>query len=118
MMRRFGTVSDVTSCCEAAYFQVHMFANALRITNTTDTDRLREALRGADFDAPQGRVKIDADNNHTYLQSRIGRVDERGEYIVEMEVTRPVKPDPYLVVPALNDWSLRLMPPREGLINY
>ncbi|MCC5809352.1 MAG: transporter substrate-binding domain-containing protein [Ectothiorhodospiraceae bacterium] len=115
--RRFGTVSDVTSCCEAAYFQVHLFANALRSTNTTDTDRLREALRGADFDAPQGRVKIDADNNHTYLQSRIGRVDEHGEYIVEMEVTRPIKPDPYLVVPALNDWSLRLMPPREGLIN-
>ncbi len=115
--RRFGTIADVTSCCEAAYFQVHMFANALRATNTTDTDRLREALQGADFEAPQGRVKIDPDNNHTYLQSRIGRVDESGEYVVEMEVTRPIKPDPYLVVPALNDWSLRLMPPREGLIN-
>ncbi len=115
--KRFGTVADVTSCCEATYFQMHMFANALRDTGTTDTDRLRAALQGADFEAPQGRVKIDPDNNHTYLQSRIGKVDEHGEYVVELEVGWPIKPDPYLVVPALNDWSLRLMPPRGGLIN-
>ncbi|MCP1676768.1 branched-chain amino acid transport system substrate-binding protein [Natronocella acetinitrilica] len=114
--RRFGTLDDVTSCCEAAYFQAHMFANALRATGSMDTDRLRSALQGADFDAPQGRVKIDPDNNHTYLQSRIGRVDDLGEYVVEMEVGRAIKPDPYLVTPALNDWSIRLMPPREGLI--
>ncbi len=112
--RRFGTVSDVTSCCEAAYFQVHMFANALRQTGTTDTDQLRAALSGAEYDAPQGRVKIDPDNNHTYLESRIGRVDDQGEYVVEFEVGRAIKPDPYLVVPALHDWSMQLIRPREG----
>lgn len=115
--KRFGTVADVTSCCEAAYFQVHMFANALRITGGTDTDGLRAALCGADFEAPQGRVKIDPDNNHTYLQSRIGRINGDGEYVVEFEVGRPIKPDPYLVVPALNDWSMHLMRPKDGLIN-
>ncbi|MCC5859615.1 MAG: transporter substrate-binding domain-containing protein [Ectothiorhodospiraceae bacterium] len=112
--RRFGTVADVTSCCEAAYFQVHMFANALRQTGTTDTDQLRAALSGAEYDAPQGRVKIDPDNNHTYLESRIGRVDDQGEYVVEFEVGRAIKPDPYLVVPALHDWSMQLIRPREG----
>lgn len=112
--QRFGTVADVTSCCEAAYFQVHMFADALRQTGNTDTDQLRAALSGAEYEAPQGRVKIDPDNNHTYLQSRIGRVDDDGEYVVELEAGRPIKPDPYLVVPALHDWSMQLIRPKEG----
>lgn len=102
---RFGEITDVTSSAEAAYFQVHMYANALRLVGSQDVDQLRKVLRGAEFEAPQGRVKIDPDNNHTYLHSRIGRVDEEGEYVIEWESTRPVKPDPYLAVPALNDWA-------------
>jgi hypothetical protein len=53
-------------------------------------------------------VKIDPDNNHTYLHSRIAKVDDRGDFIVEREVRRPIKPDPYLVTPDLNDHRFRL----------
>ena len=103
--RKFGSIDEVTSCCEAAYSQVHLFANALRMTGSTDADQLRKVLRGAEFEAPQGRIKVDPDNNHTYLQSRIARVDQDGEYCLEREAIRPIKPDPYLAVPALNDWA-------------
>lgn len=103
---RYGHDTPVTSCAEAAYFQVHMFANALRMTGDIDTERLRAVLRGAEFDAPQGRVKIDPDNNHTYLHARIARVNESGKYLIQRQILRPIKPDPYLVVPAYNDWSV------------
>jgi branched-chain amino acid transport system substrate-binding protein len=103
--RKFGSIDEVTSCCEAAYSQVHLFANALRMTGSTDADQLRKVLRGAEFEAPQGRIKVDPDNNHTYLQSRIARVGQDGEYCLEREAIRPIKPDPYLAVPALNDWD-------------
>jgi ABC-type branched-subunit amino acid transport system substrate-binding protein len=107
--QRFGEDAPrVTSCCEAAYFQAHMFAAALAEANTMDTERLRAALLGAEFDAPQGRVKIDPDNNHTYLYTRIGRLDVQGRFEIVREVPRSIKPDPYLVYPALNDWSVRL----------
>lgn len=109
----FGSVTHVTSCCEATYFQVHMFARALAKTRTLDTDLLREALLGAVYDAPQGLVKIDADNSHTYLHSRIAKVDEQGEFFIEREVRRSLKPDPYLVNPGLDDWSLRLHQPER-----
>ncbi|MCS4504980.1 Aliphatic amidase expression-regulating protein [wastewater metagenome] len=108
---RYGDDTVVTSCGEASYFQVHMFANALRMAGSTDTDRLRDVLRGSEFEAPQGRVKIDPDNNHTYLHSRIARVDRTGQYVVERELPRAIKPDPYLVVPALNDWSVDITHP-------
>ena len=109
--RLFGSNDAVTSCCEASYFQTHMFAIALGRTNSLDTGQLRETLLGATFEAPQGVVKIDPDNNHTYLQSRIAKVSDAGEFIVERELIRPIKPDPYLVNPDLNDRNFRLMLP-------
>lgn len=106
--RQFGKEIMATSCAEAAYFQTRMFAAALAKVGRLDTDLLRECLLGSTWDAPQGQVKIDPDNNHTYLHSRIARVDSHGEFIVQREVVRAVKPDPYLVTPDLNDRRLRL----------
>lgn len=100
--------APVTSCCEASYFQTHMFARALAKVETMDTEILRGELLGAEFEAPQGRVKIDPDNNHTYLHTRIARLNAEGVFHIEREVPKPIKPDPYLVYPALNDWSIRL----------
>jgi len=77
----------------------------LRLTGSTGADQLRAVLRGAEFEAPQGRIKVDSDNNHTYLQSRIARLGTDGEYRVEREAVRAIKPDPYLAVPTLNDWA-------------
>lgn len=111
---KFGSTVDVTSCCEATYSQVHMFAKALEETGELETEGLREALLGASFDAPQGQIKIDPDNNHTYLQSRIAKVDETGEFIVEVKVRRAIKPDPYLVFPAIHDWSFRTLKVKES----
>lgn len=105
--RKFGSIIDVTSCCEATFSQVHLFAAALEETGDMDTDSLREALLGAAFDAPQGPIKIDPDNNHTYLQSRIATVDADGEFVIDCKVRRAIKPDPYLVYPTIHDWSFR-----------
>ena len=62
-----------------------------------DTDRLRDAIFGQEFDAPQGRVRIDPDNNHTYLWPRVGRVDADGRFEIVAESLVAMKPDPYLV---------------------
>lgn len=94
---RFGMHERTNASCEAAYFQVHLFAQALRIANCMDTDRLREAIFGQEFDAPQGRVRIDPDNNHTYLWPRVGRVDADGRFEIVAESPVAMKPDPYLV---------------------
>lgn len=107
--QKFGETIDVTSGCEATYSQVHMFAASLEETGEIDTEALREALLGASFDAPQGSIKIDPDNNHTFLQSRIAKVDETGAFVIQAKVRRAIKPDPYLVFPAIHDWSFRTL---------
>jgi branched-chain amino acid transport system substrate-binding protein len=92
---------------EAAYFQVHMFANAMRHAGTDDVEHLLPHLLGSEFDAPQGRVRIDPTNHHTRLYPRIGRVGDDGRFVVVAQAPHGVDPDPYLVNHASDDWSLR-----------
>ena len=55
-----------------AYAQVQLFARALARAGTLDTQRLVEAALGLSFDAPEGAIQIDPDNNHIWLTPRIG----------------------------------------------
>ena len=66
-----------------------------------DTQRLVEAALGLSFEAPEGAIQIDPDNNHTWLTPRIGRVRRDGSFDVVWEAKAAVKPDPYLAVSPL-----------------
>jgi branched-chain amino acid transport system substrate-binding protein len=95
--KRFGEDERTNLCVEAAYFQVRIFAKALAEANTMDPDILRPFVLGSEFDAPQGRITIDRDSSHTSLWTRLGRVNDRGEFEVIKESGQAVKPDPYLI---------------------
>ena len=105
---RYGANAPVTAGAEAAYFQVHLAAAALARAGTDDPERLLPALRDAEFDAPQGRVRLDASNNHTYLWPRVAKLDARGTFQTVWNPGVRVKPDPYCVVMSLDDWSADL----------
>ena len=93
----FGADQSTNACCEAAYFQVHMFADALRKVGKMSTESVRAAALGSFYNAPQGKIQIDVDNHHTYLWPKIGRVNKEGQFDIIDQVDTWVKPDPYLV---------------------
>ncbi|MFL5260107.1 MAG: transporter substrate-binding domain-containing protein [Hyphomicrobiales bacterium] len=95
--KRFGSDEPTNLCVEAAYFQVHVFAKALSEVNSMDPDVMRPVVLGSEFDAPQGRVVIDSESNHTNLWTRLGRANEWGQFDIIRESMQSVKPDPYLV---------------------
>jgi ABC-type branched-subunit amino acid transport system substrate-binding protein len=95
--RRHGDDEPTNMCAEAAYFQVHLFANALAQANSVDTDRIRPLVLGSDFDAPQGRVSVSAANSHTNLWTRIGRANRGGQFDIIQESLTPIWADPYLI---------------------
>jgi branched-chain amino acid transport system substrate-binding protein len=103
--QQYGPDAPVTAEAEAAYFQVHIAAGALARAGTDDPDRILQEVRDAEFDAPQGRVRIDSTNNHTYLWPRVARLDARGSFQIVWNPGVRVKPDPYCIVPSLDDWS-------------
>ncbi len=103
---RFGADAPVSMYGEASYYQIYLFAMALERARTLDSERLAAAALGLEFDAPQGRIAIDPDNQHVSLWPRIGVVDQHGEFQIAWRSEGPVKPDPYLVNLAYDDaWS-------------
>jgi len=105
--RRFGDVVVPNAGWEAAYFQVHLFANAMAKSGSDEIDALMPHLLGSEFDAPQGRVRIEPTNNHTCLYPRVGIANASGQFTIVREAKRAVHPDPYLVTHSLGDWAAR-----------
>jgi branched-chain amino acid transport system substrate-binding protein len=99
--RLFGAAKPISMWSAGAYAQVRLFALALEIAGTLDTQRLVEAALGLAFEAPEGSIRIDPENNHTWLTPRIGRVRRDGGFDIMWEAKSAVKPDPYLAVTPL-----------------
>jgi len=102
---KYGPDAPVTAAAEAAYFQMHLAMRALARCGSDDPERVLKELRDSEFDAPQGRVRIDPENNHTYLWPRIARLDKFGRFQTVWNPGVRIKPDPYCVVQSLDDWS-------------
>jgi len=105
-LARFGEGSLCSFYSESAYSQVYLFAAALERARTDDPEKIVAAAGGVEFEAPQGRITVDADNNHTWLHSRIGVLDGKGQFDIVWEAGEAVKPDPYLISHALECHSV------------
>jgi len=108
LSQRFGSACVPNMYGEAAYFQMHIYANAYRHAGDDETGRIMPHILGSEFEAPQGRVRIDPTNHHTSLYPRIGVANSRGQFTIVREATRPVHPDPYMVTHSLGDWTAAL----------
>lgn len=81
---------------EAGYIGVYMWAKSAEKAGSFDVDKVREAAKGMEFDAPEGTVTLDGDNQHLYKIVRIGKINESGLIDEVSSTESPVKPDPYL----------------------
>ena len=101
---RFGKDTVVTAAAEAAYFQVMLVALAIERTNIDEPEAVRNALAVVEFEAPQGRVRIDATNNHTYLWPRVAKLNVSGQFDIVWDPRLRIRPDPYCIDQRLDSW--------------
>lgn len=106
----FGDRVEPNAYWEAAYFQVFLFANAYTQAGSDARDALLPYLLGSEYEALQGRIRVDPVTHHTLLHPRIGRVDADGQFVVVAQSKKGVDPDPYLVHHHLDDWMQTLQP--------
>jgi branched-chain amino acid transport system substrate-binding protein len=111
---RFGRNESTNVCWEAAYFQTHLIAKAIAISGSEDPTLLAQSLPGTYFDAPQGRVQIDEQNNHTYLLPRIGRCNSVGQFDVVASSSELVRADPFVVAHTAPLWTRAKHASNEG----
>lgn len=104
--KRFGD-RPTSTWSEMAYTQVHLFARALQRAGSMDRRKLVEAARAVSFDSPEGRVTVDAENNHCALTPRIGICRADGQFDIAWEASEPVRPDPYLSTFGFSEFWLR-----------
>ncbi|MDF5865217.1 transporter substrate-binding protein [Pseudomonas aeruginosa] len=83
-------------CCSAA---------PRRPAGSWRVEDVQRHLYDIDIDAPQGPVRVERQNNHSRLSSRIAEIDARGVFQVRWQSPEPIRPDPYVVVHNLDDWS-------------
>ncbi len=94
---KYGENEVTNAVMEAAYFQTYLLAQAFEKVGNTDTDALIfEGLPGQEFQAPQGKVKIDEKNHHTWLWARIGQANEQGQFDVVWKSENWIRPDPWV----------------------
>jgi urea transport system substrate-binding protein len=108
---KYGADSVTSDPMEAGYFGVYLWAAAVEKAGSTDVDAVKAAAGGITFDAPEGTVTIDGDNQHTFKKVRIGKVREDGLIDTIWSTEDAVKPDPYLCT---YEWAAALPKPEEG----
>lgn len=101
----FGKDRVTSDPAEAAYDAVYLWKAAVEKAESFEVEDILSAIKTGEisFDAPEGKVKIDGDNQHLYKKVRVGQVGEDG-LINEIYATdEAVKPDPYLET---YDWAV------------
>lgn len=98
---RYRTTGDPV---ETAYSCVHLFAAAVTKAGCDEVDAIRQAARGLAFDAPEGRIRIDPDNQHSHRIANIGKLDENGQFRVVWSSKKPLAPMPYPKYKSQAEW--------------
>ncbi len=81
---------------EAGYIGVYLWKMACEKAGSFDVEKVKAAAKGLEFQAPEGKVTLDGENQHIYKPVRIGKINGEG-LIDEVWATKgAVKPDPYL----------------------
>ncbi len=99
--KRWGANKVTNFVSEPAYFQVYLFKQAAEKLHGSDLmpPEIRKAAWNQELKAPQGLVKIDAQNSHTYLWPKIGEAQANGQFKIIEQSKEWVEPLPYWAYP-------------------
>ncbi len=80
---------------EATYVGIHMWAQAVKKAGTTDPDKVRAAMYGQTFKAPDGFTLTMGENHHLYKPVMIGEVKGDGQFTVVWKTPKAVRAQPW-----------------------
>jgi len=80
---------------EATYVGMHMWAQAVKKAGTTDPDKVRAAMYGQTFKAPDGFTLTMGDNHHLFKPVMIGEVRGDGQFNVVWKTPKPIRAQPW-----------------------
>lgn len=92
----YGANKPTSDPMEAAYVSVYLWKNTVEKANSFAVADVQKAAGGVTFEAPEGLVTIDGENNHITKTARIGEIRGDGLIYTVWDSGQPIEPDPYL----------------------
>jgi urea transport system substrate-binding protein len=91
----------------AAYAQVYLWKLAVEKAKSFAVDDVRKAFVSGtiEFDAPEGKIKVDPKSLHVYKYFRMGKVKDDRQFEVVYETKEWIEPNPYPAI-AFPGWSV------------
>lgn len=98
---RWGEDKVTHFVSEPSYFQIYLFKQAIEKLAESDIDpnTIREAVKGEEMIAPQGKVRLEGENLHTWLWPKIAVAKSDGQFEVLKDSAEWKKPVPYAAYP-------------------
>lgn len=95
---RYGENQVTSDPMEAAYTSVYLWKAMVEEAGSFDVDAVQEAADTGEitFEAPEGEVTVDGENQHISKTPRIGQIRDDGLIETIWEAPEPVTPDPFL----------------------
>jgi urea transport system substrate-binding protein len=112
--RKYGQQRVTDDPMEAGYFGVYLWAQAVTDVNSANVRAVRQAIKHQSFNAPEGLVYIDGENQHTWKTVRIGKIRKDGQFEIVWTSDRPVRPVPYPIFRLSTEWQLFLQSLYDG----
>lgn len=91
---KYGQNRVVGDPMECAYNAVYLWKLAAEKAKSFDVDKVIAASAGIEFDAPEGKIRIHANNQHIAKKVRIGRARSDGQFDIVYE-SGVVEPNPF-----------------------
>lgn len=103
--QRYGPNQVTDDPMEAAYFGVYLWAQAVKEAGSVAPGAVRRTIKSQSFNAPEGIVYIDAENQHTWKMVRIGQITKEGQFEIRWSSEKPVRPVPYPIFRPRWEWE-------------
>lgn len=93
---KYGANKPTSDPMEAAYVSVYLWKNTVEKAQSFAVPEVQAAAGGVTFEAPEGTVTIDGENNHITKTARIGEIRPDGLIHTVWDSGQAIEPDPYL----------------------
>jgi len=99
--KRWGADKVTHFVSEPSYFQVYLFKQAVEKLAPSDITppTIREAVKDEEMIAPQGKVRVERKNLHTWLWPKIGQAQSDGQFKILRQSSNWLEPVPYKAYP-------------------
>ena len=102
---KYGNDRVTDDPMEAAYFGVHLWAQAVKDAKTDDVSVVSQSILDQSFAAPGGIVYIDPATRHTWKTVRVGKIREDGQFDIVWTSEHPIRPVPFPTYRTQTEWE-------------